>query len=332
MPSGRPELFALVEVGAAGQAEHEHRGGRGPGPAEGLVRLRDRRADPVAVARGLAVVAEAGGVPDDVVVGEHPGAGGADGIQRRQGLGDDVAHPADVQAGVQVREVEGLVHLVRADPVGQAGERVHIGFGAEDAVGTVLGQDPPPFAVDVVQGGLAEHGGVMARVSRRSWLPSARPPHSGSPGALTRAWATSTRKPETPRSSQKRRTRSNSVVHGVVVPVEVRLGRVEEVQVPLARCAVGFGDARPGRAAEVGLPVVRRLLARRRRVPSRKMNMSRSGLPAGRPGPPGKRRAGPSSGWGRGPRSPAGPAGWLRRSWRRSRPACRTGDRRRSSR
>ena len=48
----------------------------------------------------------------------------------------------------------------------------------------------------------------------RTWLPSSFScsprPMSGRPGALTRPWATSTRKPSTPRSSQKRRIERNS--------------------------------------------------------------------------------------------------------------------------
>ena len=46
-----------------------------------------------------------------------------------------------------------------------------------------------------------------------------------------------------------------------VVPVEVRLLGREQVQVPLAGRAVRVGGAGPGRAAEDGLPVVRRQLA-----------------------------------------------------------------------
>ena len=47
--------------------------------------------------------------------------------------------------------------------------------------------------------------------------------------------------------------------HLRVLPVEVRLGGVEEVQVPLPGVPVGLGDSGPGGAAEDGLPVVRRL-------------------------------------------------------------------------
>ena len=49
--------------------------------------------------------------------------------------------------------------------------------------------------------------------------------------------------------------------HLWVVPVQVRLGRVEQVQVPVARgLARGVEDARPAPAVEDAAPVVRRLL------------------------------------------------------------------------
>jgi hypothetical protein len=55
--------------------------------------------------------------------------------------------------------------------------------------------------------------------------------------------------------------RAELVAHRRVFPVEVGLLGREEVQVPLPRRAVRFGDPGPGRAAEDGLPVVGREFA-----------------------------------------------------------------------
>ena len=76
-----------------------------------------------------------------------------------------------------------------------------------------------------------------------------------------RPCATSTRKPSTPRSSQKRRIDSNSARTSGCSQLKSGCLRVEDVQVPLAGLAVGLGDARPRGAAEDGLPVVRGQLA-----------------------------------------------------------------------
>ena len=97
------------------------------------------------------------------MIGQHPGARGTHGIKRDQRIGDDVAEAVYIQSGVQVREVEGLVHFVGTNPLGQPGERVHVGFGAQNAVRSVLFQDGTPAAVDLVQGRLAEHRSVLAR-------------------------------------------------------------------------------------------------------------------------------------------------------------------------
>ena len=73
------------------------------------------------------------------------------------------------------------------------------------------------------------------------------------------------------------------VAHGRVVPVEVGLAGVKEVQVVLAGASVGLGDARPGRAAEVRLPVVWRQVAA---LPASVAEDEH--LPGGRPGALGK--------------------------------------------
>ena len=80
---------------------------------------------------------------------------------------------------------------------------------------------------------------------------------SRSTDSLYSEWATSTRKPSTPRSSQNRSTSSN--IAGTSGLRQFRSGwvAVEEVEVPL----VGTLDPVPGRPAEDGVPVVGRLVA-----------------------------------------------------------------------
>lgn len=125
---GQAELLALVDVGGAGQRQHQQGGRAGAAQAK------------FAVARGTDLGAEAGrvgepgGVPGDVVVGEHPGGGGADRAHRVQRGVDDLAERLGVPGGGQVLEVEGLVHLVGAHVVG----------GALDGRGPGLGDRDPP--------------------------------------------------------------------------------------------------------------------------------------------------------------------------------------------
>ncbi len=193
------------------------------------------------------------------------------GVQRR---GDDGAQGRGLPGRGQEREVEGLVHLVGAHVAGQARERLDPGLGHEGAVAVVLGQDLVPGAVDVVHALLVEHGARVAR-TRGAVLGSARigaVDHRdravpvGQPVLLDHA----VRDVDAEAVDALVEPEAQDVLElGAdlgVVPVEVGLGRVEHVQVPLTRhLALGAGHdvragpcghAGPGRAAEDRLPVV----------------------------------------------------------------------------
>ena len=140
--------------------------------------------------------------------------------------------------------------------------------------------------------------GRGARAGRRRYRRSgcSGSSQSGRPDSLTRPWATSTRKPSTPRSSQNRSTSSNSARTCGLLPVEVGLLGVEQVQVPLAP---GFrssasGDPGPGRTAEDALPVVRRQLAARAHGRRGRGSARARGCPGRPPARPGTTRAGRS--------------------------------------
>ena len=89
------QFLALVQVGGAGQRQHQQGRGAGPAQAEFDVELLGRGAgqQPALAVLALGVPAAAlgqavaGGVPDDVVVGEDPGGGGAGFAWPRRGCG-----------------------------------------------------------------------------------------------------------------------------------------------------------------------------------------------------------------------------------------------------
>ena len=92
-----------------------------------------------------------------------------------------------------------------------------------------------------------------------------------------------------------------------VVPVQVRLLGVEQVQVPLAGVAVGLDDPGPRRATEDRHPVVRRMIARRRRCRRGRCSAHAGRCRGRRPAPPGTTGAPSWCGWAPGPSSPSCP-------------------------
>ena len=215
------------------------------------------------------------------MVAEHPGGAGADEIHRGERAGDDLGERRRGPVGQQPGEVEGLVHLVGAHEAGQGLRRLGPGLGDQDPVAVVLGQDVVPAAVDVVDLGLVPHRLVAHRP-----LDHARALADGTQGdapgggrdgvadgmllvlghdlvaqARLLEQAVGDVDPESVDSAVEPEAQDvlEHVADLAVAPVEVGLGGVEEVEVPLTGGAVRLGDARPGRPTEDGLPVVRRL-------------------------------------------------------------------------
>ena len=251
------QFLALVEVGAPRQPEHEHRGGARPGQAQRGVRLRVARADPVAQIQRDPVEPEAGGVAGDVVVGEHPGGGRADGVEGGQRFADDGGQGVAVPQRAQVVEVERLVHLARGHPVGQPRQRSHVRLRTEHRLSRVLLADLPPARENVVQLGLPEHGRVgEGEAGLRGAVRCPAPVGH----AVLLEHRVGDVDPETPGAGVQPEAQGlfELFLHRGVAPVEVGLGGVEEVEVVLAWGAVGGRDAGPAGPAEERGPVVRR--------------------------------------------------------------------------
>ena len=262
---GQAQLVTLVDVRGAGQAQLHHRGGAGPTAADRLVRLLVLGRDAGGVGARVRE-AVAGGVAHRVVVREHPGVRGADPAGLLEGPVDRVGQRGGVPAGHEVGEVEGLVHLAGADVPEHPRERGHPRLGHHHRLVVVGVQDPPPVPVDLVdavlvhergerlEGVRVERGvGVLARVRDHA--------HAGVLGVRVAGLLDEPVghvHPEAVHAAVQPEPQDGAelLAHLLVLPVQVRLRGVEQVQVPLARGAVRLGHTGPGPAAERGLPVV----------------------------------------------------------------------------
>ena len=218
------------------------------------------------------------------------------------GAVDDLAHLTGVPAALEVVEVERRVQLVGADVGGQRLVGAHPDLADEDPRRVVGVGDPAPLAPDLMHARLVPLREVQDPAERHVQpvaLAGARVPGSlDQSGGHIDAEAVDA--PVEPEPQGRLEVRADVGV----VPVEVRLGGVEQVQVPPpARLPGRIEDGVPGPAAECGAPVVRRAgtVVRTR---ARSGSAARPPTPAPRPAPPGRTRAGRSCGWARCRRSP----------------------------
>ena len=197
------------------------------------------------------------------MVGQHPGLGSPDRLHRLerrsdlrpQGRGDPRRH--------QEAEVERLVQLIGPDVLRERVGGPHPRLGAEDPVGVVpvhgIGVgDLAPATVDVVHAWLVPHRQLGCAL------------HRGVVGVLRGVRQTGHLDetvrhvdPETVGAAVQPEPdhRLHLVADFWVGPVEVRLGGVEQVEVPLARAPVGLGHPGPSGPTEVAAPVVGRQFA-----------------------------------------------------------------------
>ena len=181
-------------------------------------------------------------------------AGAPDRRIQGQRVVDDLTQLLGVPRAAQVREVEDRVQLARAHVPGQP-HRIRDPDLADQHPRLVLVRDRPPGPVDVVHV-IPVAVGVI-RTGR----------HVGTDIGQVRVLGEQRRgvDPDAVRAAVEPEPQHvlELLPHVRAGPVEVRLLGREQVQVPLAGRAVRLGDPGPGRAAEDGLPVVGRQLARR---------------------------------------------------------------------
>jgi hypothetical protein len=151
----QPQLLTLVEVGRSGEPEHEEcrRHGAPQADLTFQVGLGPARQQP----RGAALLLRVGGhrqtvacgVPDDVVIGQHPGARGARLGGQVEVVVDDVAEGGTIEVGLEQIEVERLAESFGARVPGSA-HTVHPGLGHRGARRRVAVEDGAPLRVDLM--------------------------------------------------------------------------------------------------------------------------------------------------------------------------------------
>ena len=200
----------------------------------------------------LSTYAVPGEVPLLVVIGQHPGRRGPDIPEFAEGLVDHLADGFGVPGCVEEVEVERRVQLVRAQVLGESIRVGHPCFGTEDPVPCVLVDDRPPTPVDVVHL-VAIPVGVLVGVRRGQQVVARPVGYVGEVGILGKAVRDVDPEPVDAQVQPKPQDVLELVDDLRVGPVQVRLFRREQVQIPLP-----VGDPGPGRSAEVRRPVVRR--------------------------------------------------------------------------
>ena len=254
------QLLALIDIGGAGQAEFHQSGGAGAASAKlailgiGSAVAQQPVVRQLVVGRALDLrQAVTGGAARHVVIVHDPRGGGTAGFGRRlESGGDGLAELVGIPVGLGEIEVEGLAQLVhRSVQVLVLGHHPRLGHGKARRV--VLVEHLAPFAVDIVHLATveqrvaevmiqhADHTVFAAELFQRLGFEvlgqAVRHVDAEAVGAVVG--------PETQGLLEL-------LVDVRILPVDIRLRLIEQVQIPLA-----VGHAGPGRAAEEGLPVVR---------------------------------------------------------------------------
>ncbi len=193
-------------------------------------------------------------MPDHVVVRKHPGRRRAHSRVRRKRAVDRLPQPERIPSDRQEVEVERLLHLVGPDVPAEPLGRRHPRLGDEDLVRAVLGKHLPPSAVDLVDVVLIPHRSVFDAAGLLG-LPVGEIVLLDQAVCDVDAEAVDSAiepEPEDP---------LELVDDLRIAPVEVGLGRVEEVEIPLT-VVFAVVHTCPSGSAERRLPVVRRQLPR----------------------------------------------------------------------
>ena len=227
---GQTEFLPVVDEDRPRQRQHHHGHRLRPGQA-----------------------AVPGDFADDVVIGQCPGRTRTRARGGRQRVGDGLMDVCRVERGTHQPEVEAHVQLVGPEIFGELGVVEHPDLTDRHGVRIVV-EHRADAPVDVVHAGVVEAGVVVAGGQHAQRVQV----HIGQVGRLRHAVRDVDTEPVDAAVEPEPQGGLQIREHLGVVPVEVGLFGVEQMQVPLARRPVRFGHPRPGRAPEDRDPVVGR--------------------------------------------------------------------------
>jgi len=188
-----------------------------------------------------------------VMIGQRPGRRRVGQLGRHQRVLDRRADLGGVEIGSHQTKIEAQVQLVRTQVLGEVRILEHPDLADGHRVGVII-EHRADAAVDPVHAVMVEARIVFAQGQHRQL----RITHVGQPRRF--GHAVRHVDPEAVDAAVEPEPQGPFQIGGHlgVLPVQVGLLGIEQVQVPLAGGAIGFGDPGPGRAAEHRHPIVRR--------------------------------------------------------------------------
>ena len=187
------------------------------------------------------------------MVRQDPGSRGSHNIIGFIGLSDALGEEGGVPRGVEEGEVEGLVELVGTDVTGDAGIRLNPRLGDHCAITWVGVQELAPFRVDLVDAVLVPVGRGLRRHTVTGHLAGGHLCIRKSI-RLDQTMRNIHAESIDPTVQPELQDVEERFTNRRLVPVQIRLAGIKEVQVPL----VLVGSLRPRGVAEDRLPIVRR--------------------------------------------------------------------------
>ena len=252
----------MVQVRTSRQRQGEHHGRTGTPRTESQIDLGRIGRRVFEQASGGHLAAEPGEMTLHVMVREHPRVVSTHRSDRPARGVDDRSQLRPGPRRLEVGEVEGGMQLAGADIRGEPVRRVDPGLGDEDPVAVIGIGDGAPFSIDLAQAVPIVVRVMTGRMPDRERFPVVGIDEVRQRRVLDQAVRDVDSEAVDTAVEPEPQNVDELVSNVAVGPVEIWLGHIEQVQIPLAGGAVTLGHAGPTGTTEQAAPVVGRQVAR----------------------------------------------------------------------